>query len=585
MDTKIPRSEYPRPQLVRKNWLCLNGEWNFETDNEKSGMTRQLYKTPDLKGKITVPFCPESRLSGVENTDFMPCVWYGRRLSIPENWTGKRILLHFGAVDYSATVFINGEEVTGHQGGYTPFYADITEKLNRKNDFVTLCVYDDVRSHKQPGGKQSISRNSNGCFYTRTTGIWQSVWMEAVNECWIRDISFTPDIDSGSVSVRIKLSGNFPGSSLSLRIFWEGKETGRQNIGNIRTDTLCFSVPLSEIHLWDVGQGNLYSVSVRVEKQSRVLDEAESYFGMRSVCLDGRKFIINGRPVFGRWVLDQGYYPDGIYTAPTDEDLENDIKCAMALGFNGARLHQKIFDPRYLYHADKLGFLCWGEHANWSLDVTDPGSILNFLPEWTEAVQRDYSHPSVIGWCPFNETWNTEAGKQCDGVIDTVYRITKALDPTRPVIDTSGNFHVQSDIFDVHDYEQDPKAFAEYYAHIPDGIIKDQIWRNPNIRDRQHYNGKDPVFVSEYGGIGWMPGSNSGWGYGNGPATEEEFISRYRDLTDILLDNEYIMGFCYTQLYDIEQEKNGLMTYDRHFKFPPEIIKKINSRKAAIEKD
>ena len=257
----------------------------------------------------------------------------------------------------------------------------------------------------------------------------------------------------------------------------------------------------------------------------------------------------------------------------------------MELGFNGARLHEKVFEPRFLYWADKLGYLCWGEHANWGLNVSEAGQIQHFLPEWLEAVARDYSHPSVIGWCPFNETWDYAGRAQDNSVLSTVYRVTKALDPTRPVIDTSGNYHVETDIFDVHDYEQNPELFRTYYDKIPEGIINDQIQRNAARRNRQKYDGKLPVFVSEYGGIGWMPEGKAGWGYGKGPATEEEFIARYRGLTDALLDNEYILGFCYTQLYDVEQEKNGLMTYDRKFKFDPAIFREINTRTAAIEKN
>lgn len=295
--------------------------------------------------------------------------------------------------------------------------------------------------------------------------------------------------------------------------------------------------------------------------------------------------ILNGKPVFGRWVLDQGFYPDGIYTAPTDEALKNDILCSMRLGFNGARMHEKIFEPRFLYWADKLGYIVWGEHANWGLDITDMGQIQYFLPEWLEALDRDMCHPSIIGWCPFNETWDFDGRQQYDELIRLVYLATKAVDPTRPVIDTSGNFHVQTDIFDVHDYEQNPERFASYYEKIVDGIIEDQIQRKPEWSYRQSYNGKNPVFVSEYGGIRWAPDKAEGWGYGEAPKTTEEFIERYKGLTEALINNPYMIGFCCTQLYDVEQEVNGLMTYDRKFKFDPEIIRRINTQQAAIEED
>lgn len=246
-------------------------------------------------------------------------------------------------------------------------------------------------------------------------------------------------------------------------------------------------------------------------------------------------------------------------------------------------MHEKVFEPRYIYWADKLGYMVWGEHANWELDITEMSSIEHFLPEWLEVMDRDMSHPSIIGWCPLNETWDFAGRKQYDEVVRIIYRVTKAVDPTRPVIDTSGNFHVESDIFDVHDYEQDPKTFASHYEKLTEGIMEDTVYSNPTMRARQSYNGTDPTFVSEYGGIRWSPDKEEGWGYGDTPKSEQEFIERYKGLTEALLNNPYMLGFCYTQLYDVEQEVNGLMTYDRKFKFDPEIIRKINEQPAAIE--
>ncbi|MBQ9545465.1 MAG: beta-galactosidase, partial [Clostridia bacterium] len=332
-------------------------------------------------------------------------------------------------------------------------------------------------------------------------------------------------------------------------------------------------------HLWDIGQGNLYDMKISLPG-----DEVCAYFGLREVAIDERAFYLNGRKVFGRWVLDQGFWPDGIYTAPSDAALRADIENSFRLGFNGARLHEKVFEPRFLYWADRLGYPVWGEMANWGLDHTRPEAIYTFLPEWLEALERDFSHPSIIGWCPFNETWDIDRRKQYDGVLTLAYLATKSADPTRPVIDVSGGFHVVTDIFDVHDYEQDPEKFASYYAKIPEGVITDQLERRKDWAGRQKWDKKSPVFVSEYGGIKWAFGEVSGWGYGNAVTTEEEFLARYKGLTDALLDNPDIMGFCYTQLYDVEQEINGLLTYDRKFKFDPDVIREINSRQAAIEK-
>ena len=580
----IPRNEYPRPQLVRKDWLNLNGEWDFEIDNSKCGMEKEFFKKDTLENKITVPFCPESELSGINNKDFMNCVWYRRELDIPQEWNSKKILLHFGAVDYHAVVFVNGTKIGEHRGGYTPFTFDITDYLKDSGNYVTLCAYDDVRGHNQPAGKQCPQLRSCGCSYTRTTGIWQTVWLECVDSCYVDNINFAYDIETPSVNVKCRLGGEFLGCTVKATALWEGKAVGSGEY-HAYSNSVEIPVALSEKHLWEVGKGNLYDLEITVEKDGKTLDFVQSYFGLRTVCLDGRVFKINGKAVFGRWVLDQGFYPDGIYTAPTDEALKNDIIYSMQLGFNGARLHEKIFEPRFLYWADKLGYIVWGEHANWELNVTDAGQIQHFLPEWLESLDRDMCHPSIIGWCPLNETWDFEHRKQSDELVRMIYLATKAVDPTRPVIDTSGNFHVQSDIFDVHDYEQDPEVFATHYTQLTDGIIEDTIYRNPALRNRQQYNGTDPTFVSEYGGIKWAPNVEGGWGYGEGPETEEEFIARYKGLTEVLLNNPYMLGFCYTQLYDVEQEQNGLMTYQREFKFNPEIIHKINTQTAAIEKE
>ena len=579
---QIPRNEYPRPQLVRKDWLNLNGEWDFEIDNAKSGVERELFKAEKLENKITVPFCPESELSGINNKDFMECVWYRKNIEIPSNWNGKNIILHFGAVDYHAIVYVNGEKVCEHKGGYTPFSVDITEKLKDSGNYISLCAYDYLRSHNQPGGKQSGRLKSYSCYYTRTTGIWQTVWLEPVDRCYLKSFKLDTDINVPSVNFEFIIGGDFSGAEIKTEAFWEGKSVGyKKTVATSSAVNMSFD--LSEKHLWAVGKGNLYDLKIEISKDGKILDYVESYFGLRSVTLDGKAFKINGETVFGRWVLDQGFYPDGIYTAPNDEALKNDILYSLELGFNGARLHEKVFEPRFLYWADKLGYICWGEHANWQLDISDGGSIQYFLDEWIEAVERDYNHPSIIGWCPFNETWDYLGRKQCDGVLRTVYRATKAMDKMRPVIDTSGNFHVETDIFDVHDYEQDPEKFASHYR-VEEGILDDTVNRRPYMKHRQTYDGKAPTFLSEYGGIAWFPEGSEAWGYGNAPKSKEEFIERYKGLTTFLINNPYMLGFCYTQLYDVEQEQNGLMTYERKFKFDPEIFREINMQEAAIEK-
>ena len=575
----IPRNEYPRPELVRDEWINLNGKWQFEIDNAKLGVEKEYYKKKNLTDEILVPFCPESKLSGVENTDFMNCVWYTRNFNI--NKGNKKVIIHFGAVDYYTRVYINGKFAGEHRGGYTSFSFDITQYVNDGENQITVCAEDDVRSGRQPSGKQSALLNSYNCYYTRTTGIWQTVWIELVNDCYIKNIRLTPDISLPCVNVSINLSQIPKSAHLIAEAFWEGESVGKEDI-EVLSKNINFGMKLSKRHLWEPGKGGLYDLKITVQDGDKTYDKVRSYFGLRSVSLDNRAFKLNGKTVFGRWVLDQGFYPDGIYTAPSDEALKNDILYSMQLGFNGARLHEKIFEPRFLYWADKLGYMVWEEHANWGLNLTETGRVDEFLTEWIEAIERDFNHPSIIGWCPLNETWDINGNRQDSEKIRTIYRVTKMLDPTRPVIDTSGEFHVETDIFDVHDYEQDPKLFESYYTKITEGLIMDATYREPTLRGRQNYDGIKPTFVSEYGGIQWA-NEKDGWGYGNAPKSVEEFISRYDGLTTVLLDNQYMLGFCYTQLYDVEQEQNGLMTYDRKFKFDPDIIKKINTKKAAIE--
>ncbi|WP_342479683.1 sugar-binding domain-containing protein [Paenibacillus sp. FSL F4-0097] len=575
----LPRPEYPRPDFVRPEWINLNGQWQFEIDHGKSGKERGYpVNEHNLSGTITVPFCPESRLSGVEYKDFMAAVWYKREFTVPENWTNGRVILHFGAVDYMAEVWVNGVSIGTHRGGYTPFSFDITSNLLAGGNVITVYAEDDVRSGRQPRGKQSEQFHSHGCDYTRTTGIWQTVWLEQVPETYLSNLKVVADPDNGCVHLEMKVQGNVAGDTLSATALYGGKPVGDSSV-IVSGPSIKLTIPLSEIHLWEVGNARLYDLKLSLHCQGRESDVVHSYFGLRTVRLDGMAFRINGKSLFQRLVLDQGFYPEGIYTAPTDEDLRRDIEISMGLGFNGARLHEKIFEPRYLYWADQLGYLVWGEHANWGLNITGADSLSHFLPEWLEGMQRDFNHPALIGWCPFNETWDRDGVKQHNAVLQIVYDVTKRMDPTRPVIDTSGNFHVATDIFDLHDYDQNPQTFRDRYEPMKHG---GEVFNT--FPDRQTYEGQ-PYFISEYGGIWWNPQQKDekSWGYGDRPTSEQMFIERYEGLTNVLLDHPLMFGFCYTQLYDVEQEVNGLYTYDRQPKFDPERIRRINARKAAIE--
>ncbi len=579
VNESTPRPEYPRPQFVRKEWLNLNGEWEFEMDLGKSGLQRGLMTTDKLVQKIIVPFCPESELSGIGNKDFMPAVWYRRTVELPEGWERKRVLLHFGAVDYETRVWINGKEAGSHRGGYTPFTFEITDLLQEGENVISVYAEDDTRSSRQPSGKQCPDFYSRGCHYTRTTGIWQTVWMEAVPEAYIADVKLTPDLDGGWVYIEAKVDGGTKDMILKAQALMNGSPVGQ-------AQAQCFggaaAVPmvLSDVRAWSPEDPFLYDLKLSLEGSGKTIDQVDSYFGVRSIKIDPPAVLLNGKPVFQRLVLDQGFYPDGIYTASTDEALKNDVEISLGLGFNGARLHQKVFEPRFLYWADRLGYLVWDEYPNWGINHSSHEITEQYLAEWMEVLDRDYNHPSIVGWCPFNET----PRNQNPELLRRVYRVTKAIDHTRPVIDTSGYVHVETALYDVHDYDQNPETFAERYRPLAEG---GEARRNSPEHDAPYMG--QPYWVSEYGGIWWNPGQqdDKGWGYGGvsgRPKSEAEFLERYRKLTEILLNHPRMCAFCYTQLYDIEQEVNGLYYYNREAKFDPEKIREINSQKAAIER-
>jgi len=604
MNHRIPRPEYPRPRFVRKDWLNLNGTWEFEIDQGRSGFDRGYAKEDGhLNGTITVPFCPESKLSGVEYKDFMYGVWYRREVELSEENIAGRTFLHFGAVDYECDAYVNGRLAGHHRGGYVSFCFEITELVRPGKNVLTVFAADDTRDPMIPRGKQSELYYSHRCDYTRTTGIWQTVWMEFTPAAYIRNVRFdvnaalgeavmTVDLSNVSEEIGVGKAGETVGTAktavFTAAVTYEGKPMAEVS-AEFSGGTQVITLPLKEKHLWEPGAGRLYDVTLTYGE-----DSVTTYFGLRDIRLARDGFYINEKPVFQRLILDQGFYPDGIYTAPTAEELEKDIDRSMAMGFNGARLHEKVFEERFLTYADRKGYLVWGEYPSWGLDHTRPESIYGILPEWLEEIRRDYSHPSVIGWCPFNETWDKHNCIQCDDVIRTVYLATRAADVTRPCIDTSGCFHVETDIFDFHDYEQDPEVFREHYGKMPeDGILYNRFDFKPTLRHgdckgRQQHKG-EPVMCTEYGGIKWTkemaePNSDTAsWGYGKNVADYEELKARFKGLTDVLLDNPMILGLCYTQLTDVEQEQNGLYTYDREPKFDPDWVKSVVSRKAACE--
>ncbi len=584
----IPRAEHPRPNFFRENWTNLNGEWEFYIDNSNSGADRKVYLNDKLDGKIIVPFCPESVLSGVHNLDFMECVWYAKNIEIAKNQLKGHLFLHFGASDYETTLYVNGQKVGVHVGGYTSFSFDIVKFLQEGNNRIVVRVVDKTRSGLQPTGKQCHEYYSKECDYTRTTGIWQTVWLEEVGDNYIEKVKVNATNLDGKVIIDAKLNKYAKDAKLKVQVSFKGEQVldNTFNLDGVNNN-IIFDV--SPIYLWNVGEPNLYDIKYILLIDGQVCDEVIGYFGIRRIDIDGFKVRINGKSVFQRLILDQGFYPDGIYTAPTDEALKADIELSMNLGFNGARLHQKVFEERFFYHADKMGYLVWGEYANWGIDICSPNTLHTFLPQWLESVERDYNHPSLIGWCPFNETWEAHGNRQLNSNISLVYQATKNIDNTRPVIDTSGHYHTEkTDIFDIHDYTHDIPLFKERYDKHANGEHYNTYPK------RQTYDGVSPYFISEYGGIKWHESfakendAKVSWGYGDAPKSMDEFCKIYCGITEVMLDNPTIMGFCYTQLVDVEQEQNGLYYYDRSKKFTNvyyERIRKTNTKKAKIEEE
>jgi len=583
----IPRPEYPRPQFERNEWINLNGKWSFDFDFSKSGKERSLFTTEEFEKSIIVPFCPESPLSGVNYKDFINAVWYQRKISVPAEWSGKRILLNFGGVDYKSTIYINGKEVFTHYGGSSSFSIDITSYVTAgSTDNLVVYAEDDLRSRLQTSGKQSHRLYSYSCLYTRVTGIWQTVWLEAVSKGGLKSCRITPDLDNKQFvfePVFYDLNGE---NSFKVRILDGNKEVFSKQ-APASNSTVVFTA-LKNIKTWSPESPFLYDIEFSViNAKGQVIDKVKSYGGMRKVELRGNTFYLNNEPYFQRLVLDQGYYPDGQWTAPDDAQLRRDIELSKEAGFNGARLHQKVFEQRYYYWADKLGYLTWGESASWGMDWTSPIAARNMITEWEECIYRDYNTPSLVAWSPLNEAWQDDVDGQRVRLTTDLYFITKRLDRTRPVAAASGGYHTGfTDIFAEHTYTQDPVQLHRQLYSEENGPYVRRVERSAPYRGEGY-------MIDEFGGIQWIKEMKTPeisdekefWGYGVPPKTIEEFYKRLEEQVNVILSFDHITGFCYTQIVDVELEKNGIYTYDRDKKFDMERIHKIftKSREQAKE--
>ena len=576
----IPRPEHPQPQSVRELWQNLNGEWEFEFDDADVGLRENWVERRQFGRRIVVPFPFQSALSGIGDTGFHHVMWYRRGFDLPESFAGKRVLLHFGAVDYEARVWLNGQQIGEHHGGHVPFAFDVTDHLQPRANTVVARVVD-TEALDQPRGKQFHELVPRGINYTRTSGIWQTAWLEGVGQTYIKSLRMTPSIEARALDLEFEVDGPAHGWTIEAVASFEGEQVAAITTEPEQTRA---TIPIPNARLWSPEEPNLYDMVFTLRAGEEVLDRVRSYFGMRKISVAGSRLLLNDEPYFHRLVLDQGYWPDGILTALSDEALRHDIEMAKRFGFNGARKHQKVEDPRWLYWADRLGFLVWAEMAN-AHEFT-PEGCQRFEQEWAAAVRRDYNHPCVVTWTPFNESWgiegvNTDVEQQ--RFVERIYNLTKRLDPCRPVCDNSGWMHTLTDIADIHDYAERAEDFKAHWAqftHMNHRYCEGM----PHLFfvNGKSYMGQ-PIVISEYGGISLRgfeapPGSER-VAYGSHMENEEAFLARYRDITSAIQDIEEICGFCYTQLSDIEQEVNGLMTYDRRPKIEPDKIAEINLRR------
>jgi beta-galactosidase/beta-glucuronidase len=577
---KVPRPEYPRPQFQRDAWLTLNGPWEFEFDDGNAGLEQGWAAGKKKFGRtITVPFCFESRASGIADRTFHPWIWYRRTVVIPPEWKGRRVLLNFGAVDYRAQVWVNGQLAGSHEGGNVPFSFDVTPLLAPAENVITVRAEDPPTDRSIPRGKQYWEVESRSIFYTRTSGIWQPVWLEAAGESYLESVRIDPALD-GTVRFSARLARPRPGLEFAATVRWRDQVVGTGSAAS-SSDRVSAAVVVSEPRLWSPGSPNLYDVTLELKAAGKTIDRVGSYLGYRSVGIRSGRVAINGNPTYLKMVLDQGYWPESELTPPSDEAIQYDIKMTKEMGFNGARKHQKVEDPRYLYWADRMGLLVSGEMAN--AYQFDRAYAARFTREWIEAVERDVNHPSVIVWAPINESWGTPdlADPRQQAHLKANYWLTRSLDPTRLVIDNEGWEHTeQTDVFAFHDYAKTGEQLFEKYRGLtttPGSRVPDVS--EPALAPGHAYNGT-PFYLSEFGGIAFIPPGQQvpqqAWGYSGVEKTPEAALERLRGLYAAIARIPVIAGICYTQLTDVEQEVNGLMTYDRKLKFDAKAVRDIN---------
>ena len=603
----MERTEYPRPRFRRDNWINLNGQWDFVFDDEDIGLAEKWQDGgTDFPCTINVPFVYESPLSGINTRERHDVVWYKREFICPSINDSELLMLHIGAADYHAQVFINGHMVAEHEGGETPFSANITPYLSGQPSgapqIVAVRIEDRLDDETIPRGKQFWHSEPVGIWYTRSTGIWQTVWLEVLHKKHIDSADFSCDIDQGYVQIDVCSSSAQAGDQLRYAVTnqendvvaqgvltWpDSAQALRWQVDYAREHIFHLGVHGEGAYLWSPEHPNLFTVDFElIDRASGTrTDTVHTYFGVRKIEAKGGMIYLNNRPYYQKLVLDQGYWPQGLLTAPCDDDYRKDIELAKTMGFNGCRKHQKLEDPRFLYWADRLGFLVWEEGA--SAPMFSARSVQRVSQEWCEIIARDQSHPCIIVWEPLNESWGAPSinASSCQKhYSQALYHLVKSLDSSRPIISNDGWEQTESDICAIHNYAHGEAGDAEQYEEFKQSISEAHMLVNYSLNGHPifasgfSYEGQ-PIILSECGGIAFISntdtGNTAGWGYTT-VSTQEEFLEEYQRLIAAIYSSKSLWGFCYTQLTDVEKEQNGLLTYTRQPKCPLKEIQRINS--------
>lgn len=590
---KCYKKDYPRPQFVRDNWQNLNGVWDFGFDDENVGEKECWFEKFQGDRTIQVPFTYETKLSGIQDETMHKIVWYRKKIQVDGlRLQGKCLLLHFEGSDFFTKVWVNGQYAGCHRGGYARFSFDITNLVSEGENEITVRVEDSF-DMQQPRGKQRWINENFGCWYVQTTGIWKTVWTEYVSKIRMEQVKMTPNLQEQCLELEMDVivPDVFMDGTLCLEttITFDGELVQKNTAAvmssriRMRMDTTV-KKPIGfewGIRAWSPEDPALYDVQFRLLRGEKVLDRVDSYFAMREIRIDGNQILLNGRPLYQRLILDQGYWKDSHLTPPDEAALIQDIDKIHALGYNGLRKHQKIEDERFLYWCDVKGMLVWSE-APAAYEYSDY-AVEEFTREWMEIVKQNYNHPCIITWTPFNESWGVSqihTSRREQHFTEMIYHLTKTIDPYRPVIVNDGWEHTVSDILTLHDYEEAGDILKQRYLEYEKEILEGKhSYNNQKVAFAQGFSYRgQPVIISEFGGIAFN-NDDSGWGYGSKVNTREDFIHRFDEITTAVKELPYVCGYCYTQVSDVQQEINGLMDMERNFKVEPEIIKEINERK------